>query len=272
MSKIIVITGASRGFGKIWANAFLERGDKVIAAVRDITSVEDLVSKYGDAVLPVKLDVSDRAAAFSAINMAKAKFGRIDVLINNAGYGQIGAAEEISEQQAREQFDTNVFGVLWVTQAVLPLLREQGSGHIINLSSIIGLVGLPIFTWYTASKFAIEGFSESLAAEVAGFGIKVSIIEPNGFGTEFGKSSLKVGEANPAYESVKNALSAKFDSDFYGIPEATIPAVLGLVDNPNPPLRLLLGKKGFPWVKQAYEGRLAEFEMYKEVSATAHGH
>src|ERR1700744_4258130 len=174
MSKIIFITGASRGFGKIWADAFLKRGDKVVAAVRDTNDVQDLVAMYGQNVLAVKLDVTNRSAAFEAVAQAKAKFGRIDVVINNAGYGQIGAAEEVSEQQAREQFDTNVFGTLWVTQAVLPVLRQQGSGHIINLSSILGLVGLPIFTWYNASKFAIEGFSESLAGEVAGFGIKVT--------------------------------------------------------------------------------------------------
>ncbi|HXO75138.1 MAG TPA: SDR family NAD(P)-dependent oxidoreductase [Puia sp.] len=272
MSKVILITGASRGFGKIWANAFLKRGDKVVAAVRDINSVKDLVSQYGNAVLPVKLDVNDRAAAFSAIKKAKETFGRIDVLINNAGYGQMGAIEEISEQQARDQFETNVFGTLWTTQAVLPVMREQGSGHIINISSVLGLVGLPILAWYNASKFAVEGLSESLAGEVAGFGIKVSIIEPNGFSTEFGGPSAKFGDPISAYGAVKEAVFANFTEDFYGQPTATIDAVLQLVDNTNPPLRLLLGKKGLPWVKQVYDSRLAEFETYKEVSAKAHGH
>jgi NAD(P)-dependent dehydrogenase (short-subunit alcohol dehydrogenase family) len=272
MSKVIFITGASRGFGKIWVDAFLKRGDKVIAAVRDLKSVEDLVSQYGDAVLPVKLDVNDRAAAFATISQAKEKFGRIDVLINNAGYGQMGAIEEISEQQAREQFDTNVFGTLWTTQAVLPIMREQGVGHIINVSSILGLVGLPILSWYNASKFAVEGLSESLAGEVASFGIKVSIIEPNGFSTEFGGPSAKFGETIPAYDGVKEAVFANFTEDFYGHPDATIPAVLQLIDNANPPLRLLLGRKGLPWLKQVYETRLAEFETYKEVSDAAHGH
>lgn len=272
MSKVIFITGASRGFGKIWADAFLKRGDQVIAAVRDLGSVEDLVSQYGEAVFPVKLDVNDRAAAFATISQAKAKFGRIDVLINNAGYGQMGAIEEISEQQAREQFDTNVFGTLWTSQAVLPVMREQGAGHIINVSSILGLVGLPILSWYNASKFAVEGLSESLAGEVAGFGIKVSIIEPNGFSTEFGGPSAKFGEAIPAYDGVKEAVFANFTEDFYGHPEATVPAVLQLIDNENPPLRLLLGSKGLPWLQQVYAARLAEFETYKAISNAAHGH
>ncbi len=272
MSKVILITGASRGFGKIWADAFLKRGDKVIAAVRDLGSVQDLVGRYGNTVLPIKLDVKDRAAAFNAVKQAKERFGRIDVLINNAGYGQMGAIEEISEQQAREQFDTNVFGTLWTTQAVLPVMRAQGAGHIINVSSILGLVGLPILSWYNASKFAVEGLSESLAGEVAGFGIKVSIIEPNGFSTEFGGPSAKFGAAIAAYDGVKEAVFANFTEDFYGHPTATIDAVLQLVDNTNPPLRLLLGRKGLPWLKDVYSNRLAEFEAYKKVSDAAHGH
>jgi NAD(P)-dependent dehydrogenase (short-subunit alcohol dehydrogenase family) len=272
MSKIIFITGASRGFGKIWANAFLKRGDKVIAAVRNTDSVNDLVNSYGDAILPIKLDVNDRVAAFSAIQQAKDKFGRIDVLINNAGYGQLGAVEEISEEQVRNQFNTNVFGTLWLTQAVLPVMREQGSGHIINLSSILGLVGLPILSLYNASKFAVEGLSESLAGEVSGFGIKVTLVEPNGFKTEFDNASAKFGETIAAYDEVKKAVFANFTEDFYGIPEATATAILQLVDNANPPLRLLLGKKALPWLKQVYDGRLAEFEAYKEISIAAHGH
>jgi NAD(P)-dependent dehydrogenase (short-subunit alcohol dehydrogenase family) len=151
-------------------------------------------------------------------------------------------------------------------------MREQGSGHIINVSSILGLVGLPILSWYNSSKFALEGLSESLAGEVAGFGIKVSIIEPNGFSTEFGGPSAKFGEAIPAYDAVKEAVFANFTEDFYGHPEATIDAVLQLVDNSTPPLRLLLGRKGLPWLQQVYESRLAEFETYKEVSNAAHGH
>lgn len=272
MSKIVLITGASRGFGKIWAEALLKRGDKVVAAVRDLSSVDDLVSQYGDLVLPVKLNVNDRRAAFAGVQEAIARFGRIDVLINNAGYGQMGAIEEISEQQARDQFETNVFGTLWVTQAVLPIMREQGAGHIINISSLLGLVGMPILSWYNASKFAVEGLTESLAGEVAGFGIKVSIIEPNGFSTEFNGASAKYGEAISAYDDVKETVFANFNEDFYGHPSATVDAVLQLVDNSNPPLRLLLGRKGLPWLKQAYDSRMAEFEAYKEISNAAHGH
>ncbi|MGS2737939.1 SDR family NAD(P)-dependent oxidoreductase [Sinomicrobium sp. M5D2P17] len=272
MSKIVFITGASRGFGKIWAEGFLKRRDKVITAVRDTNSVQDLVSLYGDAVLPLKLDVNDRTAAFEAVNKAKEKFGRIDVLINNAGYGQMGAVEEITEAQARAQFDTNVFGTLWLIQAMLPVMRAQGSGHIVNVSSILGLVGLPILSWYNASKFAVEGLSESLAGEVSQFGIKVSLLEPNGYATDFGGSSAKFGETIAVYDELKEAVFANFNDDFYGHPAATLDAVLQLVDNENPPLRLLLGRKGLPWLQQVYTSRLAEFDAYKEISAAAHGH
>src|SRR6201996_6674048 len=181
MSKTIFITGASRGFGKIWAEAFLKRGDKVVATARDLSSLDDLVGKYGSNILPIKLDVNDRAADFAAIKQAKDHFGSIDVLINNAGYGLFGSIEETTEKEAREQIETNFFGLLWATQAVLPIMREQKSGHIIQVSSVLGLVTLPVLGLYNASKFAVEGLSETLATEVAGFGIKVSLIEPNGY-------------------------------------------------------------------------------------------
>lgn len=146
MSKIILITGASRGFGKIWAKALLDRGDKVAATARNTAHLQDLIEQYGDAVLPIQLDVNDRAAAFGAVQKAKAHFGRIDVLINNAGFGLFGAIEETSEQQARAQMETNFFGLLWVTQAVVPIMREQHSGHIIQVSSFLALATLPVFS------------------------------------------------------------------------------------------------------------------------------
>src|ERR1700748_3731733 len=148
MAKTIVITGASRGFGKLWAEALLQRGDKVVATARDLSALDDLVNKYGDNILPLQLDVNDRAADFAAVQKAKAHFGSIDVLINNAGYGLFGAVEETSEQEAREQMETNFFGLLWVTQAVIPIMREQGHGHIIQLSSILGLVAVPVLGLY----------------------------------------------------------------------------------------------------------------------------
>jgi len=272
MAKTIFITGASRGFGKIWAEAFLKRGDKVIATARNTDSLNDLVKQYGDAILPIQLDVNNRSAGFAAVKQAHEKFGSIDVLINNAGYGLFGAIEETSEQEARDQIETNVFGLLWLTQAVLPVMRQQGYGHIIQVSSVLGITTLPVLGIYNASKFAVEGLSETLAAEVKDFGIKVSLIEPNGFSTDWAGASAGQTQSMPEYDGVKAAFQPGLTDDSFGKPEATTDAVLKLVDSANPPLRLFLGKVALPWVKQVYADRLATWEEWADVATAAHGH
>lgn len=272
MAKTIFITGASRGFGKIWAEAFLKRGDKVVATARDINSLSDLVNQYGDNILPLQLDVNDRQADFAAIKKAKEHFGSVDILINNAGYGLFGSIEETSEKEARDQMETNFFGLLWLSQAVIPVMREQGHGHIIQLSSVLGLVTLPVLGLYNASKFAVEGLSETLAAEVKGFGINVSLIEPNGFSTDWAGASAFYTQSMPEYDKVKADFQAGLTDDAFGKPDSTTDAVLKLVDSENPPLRLFLGKVAYPWVKQVYEGRYAEWEQWNDVATAAHGH
>lgn len=272
MAKTIFITGASRGFGKLWAEAFLKRGDKVVATARNTASLNDLVEQYGDSILPLQLDVNDRAAGFAAVQQAQQKFGSIDVLINNAGYGLFGTIEETSEQEARDQIETNVFGLLWLTQAVLPVMRQQGHGHIIQISSVLGVATLPVLGIYNASKFAVEGLSETLAAEVAGFGIKVTLVEPNGFATDWAGASAAQSQAMPEYDGVKAAFQAGLTDDSFGKPEATTPAILKLIDSQNPPLRLFLGKVALPWVKQVYADRLATWEEWADVATAAHGH
>jgi NAD(P)-dependent dehydrogenase (short-subunit alcohol dehydrogenase family) len=271
MSKTIFITGASRGFGRIWAEAFLKRGDQVAATARNVDALKDLVSKYGKSILPIQLNVNNRADCFAAIQKATAHFGKIDVLINNAGYGLVGTIEEATEKEARDQIETNVFGVLWTTQAVLPIMRKQRSGHIIQVSSVLGVTTLPVLGIYNASKFAVEGLSETLAAEVKGFGINVTLIEPNGFATDWFGSSASRSQALEEYEPVKKAFEAGLSDDAFGVPEATVDAVLKLVDSPTPPLRLFLGKVAFPWVKQVFQDRLATWEEWQEVAAAAHG-
>ena len=271
MTKTIFITGASRGFGKIWAEAFLKRGDNVVATARNIDTLNDLVAEYGARILPIQLDVNDRAADFAAIEKAKQHFGTIDVLINNAGFGLFGTIEETTEQEARDQIETNVFGLLWVTQAVLPVMRAQGHGHIIQVSSVLGVATLPILGLYNASKFAVEGLSETLAAEVKSFGINVSMIEPNGFSTHWAGASATNTKPMEIYDPIRAAFQAGLTEDSFGIPEATTDAVLKLVDAANPPLRLFLGKVALPWVKQVYQGRLAEWEEWKDVATAAHG-
>lgn len=272
MEKTIFITGASKGFGKIWAEAFLQRGDKVIATARNLSNLNDLVKKYKERILPIKLDVNDREAVFAAVQQGKDHFGRIDVLVNNAGFGLFGAVEETTEKQARDQFETNFFGLLWVTQAVIPIMREQNSGRIIQVSSVLGVVTMPTLGIYNASKFAVEGLTESMVQEVAPFGIKLSLVEPNGFSTDWGGGSAVHTTASPYYEKIKADLTNSFTDDFFGNPTATVPAILKLVDSENPPLRLFLGKIAYPFVTQNYEARWAEWNAWKQVSEEAHGH
>lgn len=270
MSKTILITGASKGFGKVWTEAFLQEGYKVAATARNIENLNDLVSKYGDAILPLSLDVNDRDAAFAAVKKVHQHFGKIDVLINNAGYALFGSIEEASEQEARDQFQTNFFGALWMTQAVLPIMREQKSGHIIQTSSILGLITLPFLGLYNASKFALEGFSETLAAEVKDFGINITLVEPNGYSSDIWKNETH-SEGIAAYDGIKKAFSESGATGSFGTIEATAEALLKLVAVTNPPLRLFLGKVALPFVKHHYEQRLEVWESWAEVSEKAHG-
>ena len=178
MSKTWYITGTSRGFGRAWALAALQRGDRVAATARDVGALAELMDEFGAAILPIKLDVTDRTASQAALRNAHAHFGRLDVVVNNAGYGHFGAVEELSEAEARAQLETNFFGALWTTQAAIPLLRSQGGGHILQVSSQGGVVAFPTVGIYHASKWALEGLTEALAGEVAQFGIKTTLIAP----------------------------------------------------------------------------------------------
>jgi len=272
MSRTIFITGASRGFGKLWAEAFLKRGDKVAATARNLSTLDDL-AVYGDNFLPIQLDVNNREQVATAAIKVKAHFGSIDILINNAGYGLFGTVEETSEEQARAQMETNFFGLLWVTQAVLPIMREQKSGHIIQVSSFLGLTTLPMLGLYNASKFAVEGLSESIASEVAHLGIKVTLIEPNGFATEWaGASAIQTSSDIEDYNAVRAAFAESGDNpDTWGKPEATVDAILKVADSPNPPMRLLLGKVAYNTVHKVYTQRIKDIEEWKEVSIAAHG-
>ncbi len=269
--KTWFITGTSRGFGREWAIAALDRGDKVAATARDIASLDDLAAKYGDAILPIQLDVTDRDADFAAVTQARDHFGRLDVIVNNAGYGQFGMVEEISEQEIRAQLETNLLGALWVTQGALPHLREQGSGHILQVSSIGGISAFLNTGAYHASKWALEGLSQSLAQEVDGFGIKVTLIEP-GLSTDWAGPSAKHATELPAYEPVRQQAVQKRAKRFTpGDPVATRGAVLRLVDSPSPPLRLFLGEAPLGIATADYESRLATWREWQPVAAAAQG-
>ena len=273
MSKTWFITGASRGFGKEWSIAALERGDTVAATARDPKTLDDLGQQFGDKILPIQLDVNDRDAVFAAVAKSQDHFGALDVVVNNAGYGQFGMIEEISEAEARAQFDTNVFGALFVTQAALPYLREQRSGHILQVSSIGGISAFPNIGIYNASKWALEALSQSLASEVSEFGIKVTIIEPGAYSTDWGGASAKHATANPAYDAFreKAAEQRRARAGNPGDPVATRDAVLKVVDAENPPLRIFLGEAPLAIATKDYESRLATWREWEPVSIAAHG-
>lgn len=274
MSKVIFITGASKGFGRLWAEALLKRGDKVAASARDITVLDDLKAQYGDYILPVQLDVNNRSDVFEVVRNIEDYFGRIDVLINNAGFGLFGTTEETTEQQAREQMETNFFGSLWVTQAVLPLMRKQKSGHIIQISSFLGLTTMPLLGLYNASKFAVEGLIETLGSETAHLGITTTLIEPNGFATDWaGASAIQTSSDIADYSPVRSAFAEIGNNpDFVGKPAATVQPVLDVIDNDEPPKRLLLGKVAYHVMSDVYKKRLEDLDDWKEVSIAAHGH
>ncbi len=268
--KVWFITGSSRGFGRVWAEAALKRGDKVAATARDIKSLHPLVETYADSVLPLQLDVADRKAVFEAVGRANHHFGSIDVILGNAGYGCMGAIEEVSFEEIKANYETNVFGTLSVIQAALPILRAQKGGHIITVSSIGGVIGFPTGGIYTSTKFAVEAFSEALAGEVAGFGIKVTILEPGSFKTGF-RDSAKFVPPAAEYDGVRKAVFARFKPELAGDPAATGDAILKLVDSDTPPLRLILGTGTLQMFRQTYASRLETWEKWEAVSNAAQG-
>ena len=271
MSKVWFITGSSRGFGRQFAEAALQRGDRVAATARNTDALADLVSAYGAAVLPLGLDVTDKAAVTHAVTRAHEHFGRLDVVVNNAGYGLFGAVEELTEQQVRDQFETNFFGALWVTQAALPILRAQGSGHVVQISTVGGVVAFPGLGGYNSSKWALEGLTEALAREVADFGIKVTLVEPGGFATDWSGSSAVRGRQLPAYDPMREAIAAVWRTMTPGDPSATGPALLKIVDAENPPLRVFFGTSPLHLVPQVYAERLKTWEEWAEISVQAQG-
>ena len=271
--KVWFITGTSRGFGREWAIAALERGDKVAATARNTASLDDLVAKYGDALLPIELDVTDRDADFAAVKQAHDHFGRLDIVVNNAGYGQFGFVEELSEQDARDQIETNLFGALWVTQAALPYLRAQRSGHIIQVSSIGGITAFPLVGMYHASKWALEGFSQTLAQEVAPFGVHVTLIEPASFATDWSGPSAKTAEPLPAYDELRATVHAERSRRWAsaGNPAASAAALLKVVDAQEPPLRVFFGATPLQTAKTDYESRLRTWEQWQPIAELAQG-
>src|SRR6201996_1173802 len=237
-SKVWFITGTSRGFGRVWTEAALERGDKVAATARKLESIADLNEKYGDNVLTLELDVTNAEQVKKVVKQAHDHFGRLDIVLNNAGYSLVGTIEEANAEQVKAMYETNIFGPLAVIQAALPLLRKQGYGHILGTSSNLGHVTLPVIGYYCSSKWAFEAIHESLAIEIKDFGIKVTIIEPGAYATEFGsQESLKFAAGMDIYGGFKEQFFGRLRGMERGDPNATPDALFKMVDSENPPLR-----------------------------------
>lgn len=245
-SKVWFITGATRGIGACIARAALAAGDRVVATGRNAKALEASLGKTAENLLVLQADVNDEGQVSAAVEQAEAHFGRIDVLVNNAGYGQIGAFEEISASDVEEQFKTNVFGLFTVTRAILPIMRRQRSGHIFNISSVVGYIGRPRISIYCASKFAVSGFSEALAPEVAPFGIKVTVVEPGVFRTDFADASsmrfgdLVISDYAEGSAAIKTYM-ANANHNQQGDPDKLARALLTLAECDAPPVHFPVG-------------------------------
>jgi NAD(P)-dependent dehydrogenase (short-subunit alcohol dehydrogenase family) len=270
MKKTWFITGASRGFGRIWAEAALQRGDQVTATARNLSDVADLTARFGAAVLPLALDVTDPEQVRKVVQQAFTHFGRLDVLVNNAGASLLAATEEASDEQIRGLFDANYFGMIRVLRAALPLLRKQGSGHILGVSSGLGITSMPLIGYYCATKWAVEALHEALAQEVKAFSIRVTLVEPAAYATDFGKSA-KIADVQEPYAAFREQMMTRLANLERGDPQATAEAILKLVDAENPPLRLGLGTTILSRARAAYAERIATWEEWEEVSNAAQG-
>ena len=266
--RVWFITGASKGLGYAFTRSALAAGDCVAAAARTVDSLKLLQTDYPDSLLPLALDVTDREKVFDAVNLSASRFGRIDILVNNAGILTLGMVEEFTEPLARQVMETNFFGALWVTQAVLPWMRKQQSGHIIQISSIGALVTGPMAGMYSASKFALEGMSEALAQEIAGYSIKLSIVEPGGYWTNL-YLSMQYCEPMAAYDGLREKLGQAGGESVDSLPDLAAQAIRKLVDSENPPLRLILGGTVYGYAKAAAEERLREWAQWEELCRSA---
>jgi len=269
MSKVWLITGSSRGLGRALANAVLEAGDKLVATARDPAQLADLVEAYGSRVVALPLDVTDEVAAEAAVKTAVETFGRLDVLVNNAGYGNVAPIEDTSLADFRAQIETNLFGTVIMTKAAIPVMRGQGAGHIIQFSSVGGRIGPVGRAPYAAAKWGVEGFSEVLSKEVGPLGIKVTVIEPGGFRTDFAGSSTALFEGRPEYAETVGAVAdyqRNYNGRQPGDPDKAAAVVLHIASLDAPPLRLLLGSDAAAAVEKADAARMEADRTWRIIS------
>lgn len=269
MEKIWFITGSSRGLGRSLTEAVLSAGHKVAATARNPEQLDDLKAQFPTQLFPVRLDVTDNSQIQKAVADTITHFGRIDVLVNNAGFGITGAAEAFTEEQVRSQLDTNLYAPIEVTRAVLPYMRKQRSGFIMQISSVGGRVGNAGLTMYQAAKFGLGGFSEALAKEVAPLGIRVTCVEPGGFRTDWAGSSMSYAPAIEGYEDTVGSRAAFFQGGKFkpvGDPDKAAQAMIKLADESHPPVHLVLGSEAYTILEKANESRDAEMKKWATVS------
>jgi len=269
MNKVWFITGSSRGLGRSLTEAVLAKGDQVAATARQPQQLADLVNKYPSQILPLQLDVNDQHAITLAVEQAVKHFGRIDVLVNNAGFGIVGAAEAFTDEQVRSQLETNLVAPINITRAVLPYMRKQRRGRILQISSVGGRVGNAGLSMYQAAKFGLSGFTEVLAKEVSPLGIKVTSIEPGGFRTDWAGASMTYAPSVEGYETTVDQRVVYFQSGKFvpvGDPEKAAKVMIDLVEHPEPPVHLILGSEAAGMLRNADESRKAEFEKWLPVT------
>lgn len=269
MTKVWFITGSSRGLGRSLTEAVLAMGDKVAATARNINALKDLETKYPDQIYPLQLDVTQQKDIHSAIAKTIAHFDKIDVLVNNAGFGITGAVEGYTDEQVRSQLETNLYAPIELTRAVLPYMRKQQSGHILQISSIGGRVGSGGVSIYQAAKFGLSGFSEGLAIEVAPLGIKITCIEPGGFRTDWAGGSMTYAPHVEGYETTVDARINAFQIGSFkpmGDPDKAAKVMIDIVNHSEPPLHLLLGSEAVAIVKHSEAAKLKELEHWENVS------
>lgn len=269
MSQRWLITGSSRGIGRALAEAVLYAGHCLVATAREPGQLSELAARYGDAVRTVALDVTDPDAAQTAVRVAVDSFGGLDVLVNNAGYGNVNSVEDTSLEDFRWEVETNLFGTVIVTKAAIPIMRKQRSGHIIQFSSVGGRVGAPGRAPYSSAKWAVEGFSESLAREMALIGVKVTVIEPGGFRTDFAGSSTSLKEGRTEYDAVVGEtarMQRTYDGRQPGDPARAAQAILRIAALDQPPFRLPLGSDAVKIIEQVDRARLEELERWRALS------
>ncbi|UAK31830.1 SDR family NAD(P)-dependent oxidoreductase [Nocardia asteroides] len=271
MARVWFITGASRGLGRAFAEAALRAGDRVVAAARNVEPLAELARRYPENLVPLPVDVTDRAAVFAAAEQAFAAFGRLDIVVNNAGAMLLGMVEEATEAQIRAHFDVNLFGAIWVTQAVLPYLRAQGGGRILQVTTMGTGGGFPMVGLYAAGKSALDSVSEAVAMEAEQFGVELTIVQMGGYDTGLFTTGTTMTTPDPHYQELREKLTEMWGDDAGPAPDTAAPVIMELVDLPDPPRRLIVGAGSFDMVQQDLQARVAQYRAWEHLSRKAPG-